>query len=1044
MRPCRTTLLALLILTAPASALAQAKFVYTNDNPANRNTVSGWGVAANGSLTASVPGAPYLTGAFGSGPGLFGANRIRVRQSGDLVFVANGGASTVSVFKITPTTGALTQVPGSWSCGPASNQGINLALTPDNKYLYCANSTVSDLYFYEVSATGALVFKGSRFLPGNCRPDGMDISPNGKFLAVACFGADMVAIYDIPANGLVTPQPNSPFSAPAAGSGVSGVEFNAASTRLYAGEANSVGTYVNVFDVAANGYLTVAEGAPYFFASGKNSNVVLPSLDERFLFVTNQTSGHVTVLQMAPGGGLTLVPGSPFVSGPGIPAGMALSDDGKFLFVASLPSFISVFRIESSGALTPAPGTPFNTNRGNGLLSLVVYPPATPSTPADTTPPTTAVTGLPNVTWSNGVVTLTLTATDTGGAGVKSITYAVDGGTPTTVNGASAQVVLATDGEHVVTFFATDEASNTETPKSATVRIDRTAPQISGSPAAGWYTSDVVVSFACSDALSGVLSCSPAVTLSAEGASQSATGTATDRAGNQASKTVTVGIDKSAPTITGARSPAANAHGWNNGDVTVSFTCTDAVSGVASCSPGSVLSAEGGGQSVSGSATDKAGLTASAVVSGVNIDRTPPTIFGSRTPAPNLAGWSNTPVAVAFECADALSGVASCTGGSSVGGEGAGQSVAGSAVDKAGNEASAVVGGINVDLSPPVVAALRAPAPNAAGWNTTPVTVTFACSDALSGVVSCPEPILLASEGAGQSALGSAADLAGNVASDGIAGINVDLTPPTMTSLGDLQVEATSPAGAVATWTGGAEDAVSGLASFACSHASGSAFPLGSTLVSCAATDVAGHTASASFTVRVVDTQPPTVTPPASVTAHATSSAGAAVTFGTASAVDLLEGSLPATCSIPSGGTFAPGTTTVICSAADSSGNVGTASFTVTVVFKTVSPFFASPIKGDGDSFKQGSTIPVKFRLAGAKIRNLPARLWVAKVTGGVVGPETAAVSTSGAASENLFRSECGEQYIFNLNTKPMAAGTWQLRADLGDGVPHTVQISLR
>ena len=35
-------------------------------------------------------------------------------------------------------------------------------------------------------------------------------------------------------------------------------------------------------------------------------------------------------------------------------------------------------------------------------------------------------------------------------------------------------------------------------------------------------------------------------------------------------------------------------------------------------------------------------------------------------------------------------------------------------------------------------------------------------------------------------------------------------------------------------------------------------------------------------------------------------------------------------------------------------------------------------------------------------------------------------------------------QYIFNLNTKTLSAGTYKLRLDLGDGVLRTVNISLR
>ena len=44
-----------------------------------------------------------------------------------------------------------------------------------------------------------------------------------------------------------------------------------------------------------------------------------------------------------------------------------------------------------------------------------------------------------------------------------------------------------------------------------------------------------------------------------------------DRAGNPASVTHRLSIDKGAPAITSTQEPAANAAGWNNADVTVTF-----------------------------------------------------------------------------------------------------------------------------------------------------------------------------------------------------------------------------------------------------------------------------------------------------------------------------------------------------------------------------------------------------------------------------------------------------------------------------------------
>ncbi len=159
-----------------------------------------------------------------------------------------------------------------------------------------------------------------------------------------------------------------------------------------------------------------------------------------------------------------------------------------------------------------------------------------------------------------------------------------------------------------------------------------------------------------------------------------------------------------------------------------------------------------------------------------------------------------------------------------------------------------------------------------------------------------------------------------------------DTTPPALTVPASVSVPATSGSGAVVTYTATATDIVDGAVTPVCSPASGSQFSVGATTVTCTAADTRGNSGSGSFTVTVTagDTSPPTVTVPASMVLEATGPSGAIATF-TASAADDVDGPLPATCTPASGGTFPIAATTVTCSATDSHGNTGSASFTVTV-----------------------------------------------------------------------------------------------------------------
>ena len=95
----------------------------------------------------------------------------------------------------------------------------------------------------------------------------------------------------------------------------------------------------------------------------------------------------------------------------------------------------------------------------------------------------------------------------------------------------------------------------------------------------------------------------------------------------------------------------------------------------------------------------------------------------------------------------------------------------------------------------------------------------------------------------------------------------------------------------------------------------GSKFTLGTTPVICSATDKAGNTSPGYlFNVTVMDTTPPTLKLPADLTADATGPSGARVTFSP-TASDLVTGAVPVSCAPASGSTFAPGYTTVHCTA---------------------------------------------------------------------------------------------------------------------------------
>jgi hypothetical protein len=242
-------------------------------------------------------------------------------------------------------------------------------------------------------------------------------------------------------------------------------------------------------------------------------------------------------------------------------------------------------------------------------------------------------------------------------------------------------VVSSTDNQTVSTEGAnqsaigtcTDKAGNTASDTQTGINIDKTAPTATataspGPNGNGWNNTSVTVSFSGDDGSgSGIDFCSAPVTLSSDGAGQSASGTCTDKAGNVSAVATKSGIniDKTAPTATASASPGPNANGWNNTSVTVSFSGDDGTgSGIDFCSTAVVLSDEGAGQSASGTCTDKAGnVSATATKSGINIDKTPPTLTWSKDdPADGgVYYFFFVPTKPSCTADDVLSGPDSCT-----------------------------------------------------------------------------------------------------------------------------------------------------------------------------------------------------------------------------------------------------------------------------------------------------------------------------------------------------------------------------------------------
>ena len=591
----------------------------------------------------------------------------------------------------------------------------------------------------------------------------------------------------------------------------------------------------------------------------------------------------------------------------------------------------------------------------------------------DNTPPVVSATRSPapnSFGWNNSDITVTWSATDAGSGVASGPTPATDG--------------LTSDSPGVnKTSTATDRVGNVGT-GSMIIKLDKTPPTISGArnPAAngnGWNNTNVTVGFTCSDGQSGIQICPSSTTISGNVTGQSVNGTTTDFASNSTSTSVVVSVDKNAPTISGAPSGSPNSNGWYNADVTIVWTCNDTGGSgfAAGACASSTISAEGTGQTLSKSVTDLAGNSSPTATSSpaVNLDKTAPS-----TTATSATGGGGSTVSVTLAASDGLSGVASTMfrlDGGSTQTYGAGNvptfTTQGShtleywSVDKAGNSESHHTFSTSIDSNPPTITITQTPLPNVNGWNNSNVTLTFACADSGSGVASCPTPVTLTADGAGQPVSGTAFDNAGNSASASTT-VSIDKTAPSITGQASPPANSNGWNSTDVVVTFSCSDALSGVAT--CPPPQTVTQEGAAQSVTGTAVDRAGNTRSVTVGSINIDKAAPVVSV-SGVSAGGTYQQGAY--SASCSTSDARSGVATAATMSTSGGPT--GSVTLTCAGAvDRAGNSQTAPVSVQITVTASSGSggfnfggFLPPVAGNGaiNHVWPGSVIAIRFSLGG-------------------------------------------------------------------------------
>jgi hypothetical protein len=378
---------------------------------------------------------------------------------------------------------------------------------------------------------------------------------------------------------------------------------------------------------------------------------------------------------------------------------------------------------------------------------------------------------------ANGWYNRALTVSFSGSDGVSGLDSCV---APKTYSGPD-------DGSATVTGFCGDLAGNT-TPRTFALPYDATPPQITSSAptrppdANGWYNHPLTIAFDGSDATSGIAACSQPTYDGPDNANASVGGTCSDKAGNpSAPGSASFQYDGTPPTISGAVAVRPADHdGWYTHPIGFAFSGQDSTSGLDECPATMYSGPDGSDASATGSCFDVAGNQGTQTFP-LRYDATPPSVVAAPAREPDVNGWYNHPLSVAFSGSDGVSGLDMCSTPSTyTGPDSRTGSLTGTCSDKAGNVGFGAFGLEYDATTPRSVAGSPSRPPDARGWYNHGLTVVFSGVDDMSGIASCSQGSYGGPDNTNASVAGSCADNAGNAAAATPFGLRYDATPPSV------------------------------------------------------------------------------------------------------------------------------------------------------------------------------------------------------------------------------------------------------------------------
>jgi 6-phosphogluconolactonase len=340
------------------------------NNSASRNEIISFTRAADGSLQQA---GTFATGGRGTGgvtDPLESQGSLTLSQDHSLLFAVNGGSSEISVFQVHGSHLAL--VDKKLTGGAEPN-----AVAQHGGLVYVLNvGGSSNVLGFNVTANGQLsqIPNSTRFLTtNNSEGASLAFSPNGQFLAVTERATNKIDVFQVQADGTLSPIVVNTDSQP----GAFALSFapNGAALVSETGPAGgSDASTISSYSILPNGTLSAISAGVATLGNANCWNAATPN--GRWVYVSNAASSTISGFHIGTDGSLTPIGATVLGTNPTGAGNLDIAVTADSLFLYSLNSgngTIGVFEIQQDGGtLVPVSEDPVISAKA-GFNGIAAY-----------------------------------------------------------------------------------------------------------------------------------------------------------------------------------------------------------------------------------------------------------------------------------------------------------------------------------------------------------------------------------------------------------------------------------------------------------------------------------------------------------------------------------------------------------------------------------------------------------------------------------------------------------------------------------------------